>query len=506
MSMSVQHIVPRFVLVAIALAICPSAFAADAAPRPDILLIMPDQMRGDCLSILGHPVLRTPHFDELAWQGALFRRGYSTCPSCIPARFALLTGLHPQSSGVVGYKGKPITYPTLPALLGAARYATVLVGRTMHQTPPEEPYGYQTWLKGSTYIGDDDYDRELKVAAPRSGGILEIIKSLGITTNGWQAKPWPLDDDLHPTAWIVRQSRKIIAGAAADKPLFLTASFFAPHSPLFPPKKYFDYYLSKKLPLAAHGDWVDWNAVPPSDKRKDSDRVLLEGDALRAAEAGYFGLIEHLDDQIGPLVEQFKSRSERSGRPWLIVLIADHGEMLGDHGYYRKCEPYEGSANIPFIIAGSPELNFQAGLRSMRPVCLEDVTATMLGLAGADRPKPLDGIDLTPVLHGEASRIRDWLHLEHAPIYSSSQAFHALTDGRFKYIWRPENGGQQLFDLESDPHELHDLSGDVAHRDVLEHWRGLLIERLANRPEGFSDGRRLIPGRPYPPLQAAAAR
>ena len=71
-----------------------------------------------------------------------------------------MTGLHPQTSGVVGYKAKPITYPTLPSLLAAAGYSTVLVGRTMHQTPPEAPYGYQTWLKGSTYIGDDDYDRE----------------------------------------------------------------------------------------------------------------------------------------------------------------------------------------------------------------------------------------------------------------------------------------------------------------------------------------------------------
>src|SRR5438477_393533 len=85
----------RFLLVALSALACSRALAAEPAPRPDILLIMPDQMRGDCLSIVGHPVVRTPHFDELARQGALFRRAYSTAPSCIPARFALLTGLHP---------------------------------------------------------------------------------------------------------------------------------------------------------------------------------------------------------------------------------------------------------------------------------------------------------------------------------------------------------------------------------------------------------------------------
>jgi len=97
------------------------AAAAGAAERPDILLIMPDQMRGDCLAALGHPVVRTPHFDALAQQGMLFRRAYATVPSCIPARFALLTGLHPQTSGAVGFAAPPITTPTLPAGLAAAR-------------------------------------------------------------------------------------------------------------------------------------------------------------------------------------------------------------------------------------------------------------------------------------------------------------------------------------------------------------------------------------------------
>src|SRR5881296_1382972 len=108
---------------------------ASEAAKPDILLIMPDQMRGDCMSARGHPVVRTPHLDKLAGEGALFRRAYTTCPSCIPARHSLLTGLFPSTSGVVGFKGKPITYPTLPKLLGEAGYSTALVGRNMHQVP-----------------------------------------------------------------------------------------------------------------------------------------------------------------------------------------------------------------------------------------------------------------------------------------------------------------------------------------------------------------------------------
>src|SRR5262245_9984762 len=108
------------------------ASAADAALVPDILILMPDQFRGDSLSVLGHPVARTPNLDALAKEGTLFRRAYSTVPSCIPARFALLTGLAPQTSGVVGYAPRPISTPTLPECLVKAGYATVLVGRNMH--------------------------------------------------------------------------------------------------------------------------------------------------------------------------------------------------------------------------------------------------------------------------------------------------------------------------------------------------------------------------------------
>ncbi len=265
------------------------AVAPPPAGKPDILLLMPDQMRGDCLSILGHPVLRTPTLDKLATQGALFRRAYSTCPSCIPARYAMLTGLFPQTSGVVGFQQKRLTSPTMPQLLHAAGYAAILVGRNMHQAADAKALGYDRDILGSTYVDGDAYDTELLKAAPDTGGITKLIDKLGITTNGWQANAWPLADDLHPTAWVAIKSRQIIAETPAAQPLILTASFYSPHSPLFPPKKFFDDCLKRTLPPAAHGDWVDWKSVKlPQGPRDISHRVLLEGDTLRAAQAGYF--------------------------------------------------------------------------------------------------------------------------------------------------------------------------------------------------------------------------
>ncbi|MEO6243974.1 MAG: sulfatase-like hydrolase/transferase [Opitutaceae bacterium] len=495
-------------VVGLALAITVTAAAA-AAPSsvsspPDILLLMPDQWRGDALSAVGHPVVQTPTLDRLARGGALFRRAYSTCPSCIPARQSLLTGLFPATSGLVGYAPMTIKHPTLPALLTAAGYATVLVGRNMHQNPPNKSIGYQHEFLGSTYLSDDDYDRELRAAAPGSGGIRAVIDQLGVTTNFWQAKPWPHADELHPTAWIARRSRRVIAETDAAKPLFLTASFYAPHPPLFPPKTYFDKYLAAKLPPVARGDWVQWQALSPEGDR-NGHRIRLEGETLRTAQAGYFGLMEHLDAQLAPLIADFTARSDKAGRPWIIVFTTDHGEMLGDHGYFRKCEPYEGAANIPFIVAASPALAFSPGLRSAQPVCLEDIMPTLLELAGLPSPRPMDGVSLVRVLRGEKNVVRELLHSEHAATYGPEQAFHALTDGRHKYIWRPADGSEQLFDLTTDPREERDLATRSAEASFVAVWRGRMVRELSGRPEGFSDGRALLAGRPYPSVQRRGA-
>jgi arylsulfatase A-like enzyme len=469
--------------------------------RPDILLIMPDQMRGDCLSILDHPVVRTPELDELARQGILFRRAYSTVPSCIPARYALLTGLYPQSSGVVGYKERTIETPTLPQKLADAGYTTVLVGRNMHQPKESGDLGYQTRILGSTYREGDDYDRFLIKSQPQIQSLRQLIKDIGLTFNHWQATSWPLADELHPTAWIVNESRKVLDQVDKRKPLFLTSSYYAPHPPLFPPKKYFDYYLQQDLPEPAKGDWVDWQALS-KEGDEAGHRIILQGEKLRKAQAGYFGLIEHLDAQISQLIKDFKIRSEKAGREWVIIFTSDHGEMMGDHGFFRKCEPFEGSANIPFIFAASAGFGFKQGQQITQPVCLEDIMPTLLGLAGVEIPPVVDGVDLTPILNGEEQKIRDWLHFEHATCYSKEQAFHALTDGRYKYIWRPLEGTEHLFDLDKDIKEEVDLSRAEAFEELTKEWRERLVQRLAERPEGFVANGQLIPGRAYAPLNA----
>ncbi len=498
-----------------ALATKPAAAADEGPKRPDILVIMPDQMRGDCLSAVGHSAVRTPHIDELAEEGALFRRGYADVPSCIPTRYAYLTGMSPQASGVVGYTATRVTRDTMPQLFQDAGYFTALVGRSMHQENTDEELGYERVLQGSAWsVRQDDYRRYLEDRLPpdtplgqvlHEDGFRSMAEEIGVTYNHWQAEPWPLEDEWHPINWIARESQQLVEDAETDRPLFLTTSFYAPHPPLFPVERLFDAYMQMELPEPATGEWVDWDDLSPPPGSHGGSRVLLEGETLRRAQAGYFGLIEQIDETIGPLIDAFKARSEEAGRPWIILFTSEHGEMLGDHGYFRKCEPYEGSANVPFIIAGSEDMGFERGMRSHEPVGLRDVLPTLADLAGVAIPDEVDGVSLVPYLR-EAQEVRPWLHLEHSRAYSDQQAFQALTDGRHKYIWRPEDGSEQLFDLEADPMEERDLAlepGD-AYQERVQQWRQRLIDRLEPRPEGFSDGEQLIPGQPYNAHQPGA--
>jgi arylsulfatase len=463
-----------------------------AERSPNILLIMPDQMRGDCLSLERHPALLTPNMDHIGRGGVHFGRAYTTCASCIPARRALLTGQYPATNGMVGYReGHPLRTPTLTQRLRDAGYATAIAGRYMHQSPYQEPYGFEQRVLGSVYVQDDDYARALDAAVPGLGG----IRGLGVSFNGWQVRPWMLDEWLHPTNWTVNQARRLIDGCDGERPLFLVTSVYAPHPPFIPPAFYMERYLRLDLPPPAIGEWAEPPPHGGIGAGVDAHRTVLQGEALRSAQAGYFGLINHLDDQLYWLIAEFVARSRAMVRPWVIVLTSDHGEMLGDHYYFRKCEPYEGASRIPFLIQGSADMGFAAGTECTQPVCLEDLMPTLLELAGLSIPENADGKSLVPVLRGGDARVRPYLHGEHAPCYSQRQAYHFITDGRKKYIWRPLDGSEQLFDLEDDPQELRDLS---AHRSAeVATWRGRLVARLADRPEGFVDGQRLVAGRAY---------
>ena len=353
--------------------------------RPNIILIMTDQQRGDCLSLAGHPALLTPVMDTIGGGGVHFRQGYTTCPSCIPARRSLMTGQYPATHGMVGYKDfQHWNAPTtLPQALRDAGYQTALVGRNMHLFPRRKRYGFDEMT-----LAPEDY--EPYVAANQTGEPAGSSDH-GISFNGWTARPWHLDEKLHYTNWTVSESIRFLERRDPSCPFFLVASFVAPHPPLVPPAFYLNRYLRMDLPDPYIGDW----AIPPPNggrgRRVDTDHVQLEGEALRSARAGYYGLINHLDDQLYRLLENNPALTGDERRNTYVVFTTDHGEMLGDHYLFRKCYPYDGSARIPFMIRGP---GIPPGRTCDVPVCLEDIMPTLLDLVGCPIPDSVDGCSL----------------------------------------------------------------------------------------------------------------
>lgn len=458
--------------------------------QPNFLLFLNEQHRGDSLSCEGHPVLLTPTMDEIAGRGVRFRHAYSTCPVCIPARRSFLTGQFPSTHGVVGYDDKAWYGPSIAGELSKAGYQTAWIGRSMHQTPAQDPCDFETTILNEMRLPGDDYDQFMERNQPEGGG---GYYGSGVMHNDWTARPFHLPEHLHHTNWTVNQALNFLENRDFSRPFFLVVSFLAAHPPLIPPACYFERYIRTGAPEPVIGDW----ATPPENDGigmgASPSKVHLKGEALLSAKAGYHGLINHLDDQIHRLLNDVTGVDIMTDNNTVVMMTSDHGEMLGDHYFWRKSLPYEGAARIPFLIRAPERFGIKSSAVIDAPVGLEDIMPTVLDMAGADIPDSVDGKSLLPLLRGETNADwRSYIHLECAP------AFHALTDGKDKYIWFVKDGREQLFNLISDPEECKNLADNSEYASRLILWRERMISELIGRPEGFTDGKLLISGRPYP--------
>ncbi len=465
--------------------------------RPNILLIMTDQQRGDCLSIAGHPVLLTPNMDTIAGNGVRFSNMYSTCPTCIAARRSLLSGQFPSTHGMVGYKDSvewdaPVT---LPQALKESGYHTFIVGRNMHQHPRQKRYGYDhKVIKGSPRLGEEgDYEKFLRRRAPEADYF-----GHGVMHNDWTARPWHLDESLHTTTWTTDMALEFLKDRDPSCPFFLTVSYLAPHPPLAPPAFYMERYLRMDLPEPVTGDW---ESPPPNGGKGlnvSSNQVNLTGEALRSCRAAYYGLINHIDDQIRRILNPVQGIDKMTGNNTIVVFTSDHGEMLGDHYMWHKKRPYEPSACIPLMFRAPERFGLDEESVLEQPAALEDIMPTLLDMAEVDIPETVEGRSLFPLMRGEEPQWREYLHIEHSPLH------HGLTDGREKFIWYVKEGAEQFFNLAEDPNECHNLIDQPEWQKRVDIWRRRLVEELKDRPEGFSDGGHLISGVPYPPVMPHA--
>ena len=467
--------------------------------RPNVMIFMADQFRGDCLGIDGHPDVKTPFLDTLALRGARFTRAYSATPTCIAARAGLLTGMCPAHHGRVGYQdGVAWRYPhTLPGCFTEAGYQTKCVGK-MHVHPLRSRQGFQDvelhdgflhyYRKpGMPYYENqmiaDDYLHEMQGKGHKD------ITDTGIECNGSVARPWPYEEETHPTRWVADRTIDFLRRRDRDHPFFLMASFVRPHPPFDAPQCFFDMYRGKQLRKPPVGEW----ASPAGSREQSSPYGVADPELLQEAQIGYYACITQIDHQIGRIMEQLLLEGVLDNT--YVLFISDHGELLGDHNLYRKSLGYEGSARVPFLLSGP---GIPRGTVNDSVVELMDVMPTLLDACGIVVPDTVDGKSVLPLLKG--GEWREWVHGEH--LYEGESAQYIVTS-HDKYLWFSGTGREQYFDLANDPQEMHNRMDDPACQARIQHLRGALIAELAGREEGHSDGERLIPGRPCRPVLQA---
>ncbi len=469
--------------------------------RPNVILITTDQQRFDCMGINDPATdLRTPICDQLAAGGVNFTRAYATCPVCIPARRTLLTGFHPQSHGLRGYRdGLEWTPPfTLPDLLARGGYHTALIGK-LHLFPQRKRYGYEYMLR--TESPNDRWDSRMQAAndwadSMRAAGF-EHPNNLGINGNGRLARPWDLPERYHHTSWLADRAVDFVTRYRdPSQPYFMHLSFWAPHPPLIPPQPYWERYHRRHGRQPVMSQWTPAFDRKPRGVADDSAVGPFDPEEMHDAIAGYYGLINHIDDRIRYVLSRtFEYGTGRQHEPTLILFTSDHGEMLGDHHLWRKSLPYEGSAHIPLFIAwrNMPGL-VRGGSREL--VGLEDIAATVLDACGQPIPEALSGeiesTSLMPTLRGETQHVRPRLFGECTGI----GGHHYIVEGSLKYIWFTATSEEQLFDIDNDPHETCDLSGDVQR---LTPFREHLRRHLAGREDCRYDPSTLQPCSNSPP-------
>jgi len=463
--------------------------------RPNVLLIVTDQQRADCIGLdpQSPPPLQTPNVDWLARSGAHFLHAYSECPSCIPARRCLMSGTSPAANGAVGFQGRAWNPAhALAGELSRAGYQTEMIGK-LHLWPLRKRFGFDHMqLADATRGADNDYVDWLRSQHGRT----EVDPGMahGISSNGWVGRPHHLPEEQMHSFWVVDRAMEFLQKRDPEAPFFLNISFIDPHPPLTPPEFYYQRYIQREIPPPVVGDWAPEFAGPEKGLSPNAGTIRLPEQDMQCTRAADYGMVNFIDDQLGRLF-QFAPYLRDS----LVIYTADHGEMLGDHNMYRKTWPYEPSARIPYLVRAPESWGLPEETVCRTPVGLQDVMPTVLDAAGLDVPETCTGQSLLPVLRGEADRVRGLLHGEHAGCYDYADGNHFLVDGRFKYVWYSQTGREHLFDLAQDPQELHDLALGADGDAALQPWRTRLMEVLADRPEGFTDGTRLIVGQPHKP-------
>ncbi len=452
--------------------------------RPNVLLVSTDHWPAELLGAAGHPDILTPTLDELARSGTRFRNAYGECPVCIPARRTLMTGASPRTHGDRDF-GETMPMPDLPTMAQTFRdagYQAHAVGK-LHVYPQRDRIGFDDVIldeEGRTQYGViDDYELFLS-----DRGYPGRQFDHGMSNNDYVTRPWHLPEDLHATNWAAQQMVRAIKRRDPGRPAFWYLSFRHPHPPLVPVETYLQMYRGLELRWPSQGAWCRED-LPYLLQAVQARQAHMGVRQVLAALQGFYALCTHIDHQLRVVVGTLREEGLLDNT--LICFTSDHGDMLGRHGMWAKRLFYEGSANIPMILLGT-EGDARVGHRRVddRLVGWQDVMPTLLDLAGIEIPSSVEGLSMV------GGTQREWLYGE---VGEGDHATRMIRKDRFKLIYYPAGNVRQLFDVESDPQELRDISDLPVSEPILADLTAILIGELHGGDEAWAHQGRLV-GRP----------
>lgn len=441
-----------FSLVAVGLSFLP----ANAAEKPNVLFIAIDDL--NCrLGCYGFDHIQSPNIDALAKRGVRFDRAYCQFPSCGPSRASVLSGLRPDTSGVlhnrIKFRDAAPDVVTLPQLFRKNDYYVARVGKIFHQSVPTDigtggPDDPESWDEVVNPRGrDKDEENLLTVYTPQ----LPLPDQMCFLKAG--------GTDAEQTDGKVADETIRLLNKHRDEPFFIAAGFYRPHIPYIAPKQYFDLYRIKTTPLPSIPNGY-LARVPTAALASTPEWPNFGTTPMQARECilAYEACVSFVDAQVGRLLAAVEQLG--LGKNTIIVLWGDHGYHLGEHGLWRKNSLFEESTRTPLIM-------FDPRLENKTHDCpsiveFVDIYPTVAELAGLNPPKNLEGISLVPLLQNPNA---EW----NRPAYSQVQFREVPGRSVRTKHWRYNewgNGGEhgiELYDQDNDPLEMENLANDPNH-------------------------------------------
>ncbi len=442
---------------------------SEAAERPlNVLFIAVDDMNHD-LGCYGHPQVRSPHIDRLAERGIVFERAYCQYPQCSQSRSSLLTGLRPDTIRIYDlqthFRETTPDAVTLPQLFRQQGYFVARAGKVFHYGNPGQigTSGLDDPLSWDVVVNPAGRDKAEENAITNFTARRGLGSSISVLAS--EGSDQEQTDGLVATAIISLMKQ------AGDRPFFLAAGFYRPHSPYVAPQAYFDAYPleSISLPEVSQGELLD---VPPIALGSTTPWPWfgVTDEQARLGKQAYYAAISFVDAQIGRLLDAL-DRLGLSDRT-IVVFWSDHGYFIGEKGLWKKNALFERVARTPLLIAAP---GYPQGARCRQPVELLDVYPTLVQLCGLGCEEPLEGVSLEPLL---VDPELPWERPAYTQVHRSSVRGYSVRTGRWRYTEWGAGGsaGVELYDHDHDPDENRNLAKLPEYAAVIERLRTQLRE------------------------------